>query len=391
MIFSQKRKPFFTFLFLFLGFYGFSQSLYSLEQEALHLINSVYAKIIDGNDTTIVLKKDTSSIQALGSLTLVGSDTLYIDSIIGYEANNYHRKFYTLPQYSETTEKVIIRPSYWTKVIPAEYTTETAIVKVKEATTQWVKRKCVNNIGATGNPDDCQVWVFVEVPARYETITKTVLKTPAIGKSVEIPAEYGQFTKRIVTKAAETLYFEHRALTYKMDTQFVQTEWRSEHTIDIPAEYIFVFDRIRVPEHFQQKSFNRFATWDIFNETTAFEVTKWVKTPTKNHENDCCFGRSTENCLSWELKTIPVKYKTVQKLGLHTNTALRESSKEPFPIRYYDIPLSILKTPAHQETFVLPDVFVEQIEKVPVLMHPNQKETLHIQETDVILIFKKEE
>lgn len=81
----------------------------------------------------------------------------------------------------------------------------------------------------------------------------------------------------------------------------------------------------------------------------------------------------------------------MEKLGLHTNTALREVPKEPTPIRYYDIPLSILKSPAHQETVVLPDVFVQQIEKVPVLTHPNQQETLHIQAIDIIPIFKKKE
>jgi hypothetical protein len=391
MNYSKKRKLLFTVLLLLLSSYGFAQSYSSLEQEALDIINPIYAKVVEGNDTITILKEDTLGIQTLNSLALVGSDTLYIDSTIVYVQNNYFRKFYTLPQYSETTEKIIISPSYWTKVIPAEYTTETAIIKVKEATTRWIKRKCINNIGVTGNPDDCQVWVLVEVPARYETITKTVLKTPAIDKSVEISAEYGNVTKRVVTKKSATLYLEYRTLTYRMDTQIVQTEWRSEHTIDIPAEYIFAVDRIRIPKHFQQKSFNRLARWDISKETTAFEVTKWVKTPTKNHKNDCCYGRNPKNCLRWELKIIPVKYKTVEKLVLSNNTRCGEVPKEPKAVRYYDIPLSILKSPAHQETVVLPDVFVQQIEKVPVLTHPNQQETLHIQAIDIIPIFKKKE
>jgi hypothetical protein len=117
MNYSKKTKPFFTFSLLLLNFYGFAQSSSSLMQEALDLINPIYAKVIEGNDTITILKEDTLGIQALDFLTLVGSDTLYIDSTIVYVQNNYFRKFYTLPQYSESTEKMIISPSYWTKNI----------------------------------------------------------------------------------------------------------------------------------------------------------------------------------------------------------------------------------------------------------------------------------
>ena len=53
----------------------------------------------------------------------------------------------------------------------------TEMVEVSPATTNWVKRKSeLTRCTFSSDPDDCQIWSLVEVPARYKIITKNVLK-----------------------------------------------------------------------------------------------------------------------------------------------------------------------------------------------------------------------
>jgi regulator of extracellular matrix RemA (YlzA/DUF370 family) len=136
------------------------------------------------------------------------------------------REYYTQPEYKtetrrvmvkEGSEKIVISPAQYetveervvvkeasTRVVdtPAVFRTETESVLVEPARSVWKKGRGpierINN--STG-----EIMCLVEVPARYETITKTVLDKPASTKAIEIPAVYKTIkVKRLVKPAAET-------------------------------------------------------------------------------------------------------------------------------------------------------------------------------------------
>ncbi len=136
------------------------------------------------------------------------------------------REYYTAPEYKNETrrvlvkegsEKIVITPAQYETVeqrvvvkdassrvvdVPAIFRTETESVLVEPARSVWKKGRGlierVNN--ATG-----EIMCLVEVPARYETVTKTVLDKAATTKTIEIPAVYKNIkVKRLVKPAAET-------------------------------------------------------------------------------------------------------------------------------------------------------------------------------------------
>ncbi len=143
----------------------------------------------------------------------------------------------TIPAEYETVTEKVLRKAAGQRLIavPAEYATETDRREVSPATTKWVKRRADKNC-LSENPDDCLVWCLVEVPAKYETITKTVLKSAATTKSVEIPAEYQTLTKQIVRTPASTRTVEIPA-EYKTLTKTVVKTPATTRTVEIPAEY----------------------------------------------------------------------------------------------------------------------------------------------------------
>ncbi len=121
-----------------------------------------------------------------------------------------------IPAVFETVdERVMVKEAASEIVdVPAIFRTETESVMVEPARSVW-KEDCkvmeqVTN--ATG-----EVMCLVEVPARYETLTKAVLDKPATTKVVDIPAVYEIFqvqhlvsptTEKIVEVAAEYITVE---------------------------------------------------------------------------------------------------------------------------------------------------------------------------------------
>ena len=136
------------------------------------------------------------------------------------------REYYTQPEYKtetrrvmvkEGSEKIVITPAGYetadervvvkeasTRVVdvPAIFRTETESVLVEPARSVWKKgRGPVERI----NNSTGEIMCLVEVPARYETITKTVLDKAPSTKTVEIPAVYKTVkVKRLVNPATET-------------------------------------------------------------------------------------------------------------------------------------------------------------------------------------------
>ncbi len=112
-------------------------------------------------------------------------------------------KIVVLPaQYETVEERVVVKEAYTRSVdIPATYRSESESVLVEPARSVWKKgRGPVEKIdNLTG-----EIMCLVEIPARYETLTKTVLDKPATTKTVDVPAVYKTIqVKRLVKPASE--------------------------------------------------------------------------------------------------------------------------------------------------------------------------------------------
>ena len=128
----------------------------------------------------------------------------------GSQPGDCYKEYYSAPQYKIELEDVVVRKDFNdTEILPAEFETveQTIIVKpagkeivevpavyseVKEEVlveaekTVWKKGQnpAQKLSGATG-----EIMCLVKIPAKYKTITKRVLQTPATTKLVDIPAE----------------------------------------------------------------------------------------------------------------------------------------------------------------------------------------------------------
>jgi len=131
-------------------------------------------------------------------------------NVDGSQPGDCYKEYFTAQKFKITAEDIVIRKDFnETEVLPAEFETveQTVIVKpaskeivevaavyeeVKEEVlveaekTVWKKGQnpAQQLSGATG-----EIMCLVKIPAKYKTITKRVLKTPATTKLVDIPAE----------------------------------------------------------------------------------------------------------------------------------------------------------------------------------------------------------
>lgn len=110
---------------------------------------------------------------------------------------------------SEASEKLV--------TVPATYETVTEKVLVEPAYTTWKVSECSGGACAPGevpnrvagsvdriDQSTGEIMCLVEIPAKYKTITKRVLKTPATTKTITTPAQYKtQSISKLKTPAAE--------------------------------------------------------------------------------------------------------------------------------------------------------------------------------------------
>ncbi|MFK7890916.1 MAG: peptidoglycan-binding protein [Granulosicoccus sp.] len=129
-------------------------------------------------------------------------------------------------EFEEVEERVLVKEASTRVVdVPAVYRTEQESVLVEPARSVW-KQGCgmVEQVENSTGETMC----LVRVPARYETLTKTVLDTPATTRTETIPAVYETISvKRMVKPAAE-------------------------QRKDVPAEYTTISKRVKAadPEFF---------------------------------------------------------------------------------------------------------------------------------------------
>jgi len=105
-------------------------------------------------------------------------------------------------EYESVDERVVVKEAYTRTVdIPATYRSESESVLVEPARSVWKKgRGPIEKIDNTSG----EIMCLVEVPARYETLTKTVLDKPATSKTVDVPAVYKTVkVSRLVKPASE--------------------------------------------------------------------------------------------------------------------------------------------------------------------------------------------
>lgn len=112
-------------------------------------------------------------------------------------------KISIIPARFETVEERVVVKEASTQVVdvPAVYRTEKQQVLVEPAKSVWKKGSgLIEKIDNTTG----EIMCLVEIPARYQTVSKTVLERAATTKSIEVPAVYKTVqVSRLVSPASE--------------------------------------------------------------------------------------------------------------------------------------------------------------------------------------------
>ena len=129
-----------------------------------------------------------------------------------------------------TTQKVrkLVAPAQEKRVkIPAEYTTITKRVKVSDNTFTWSDG---NNPELSAESRTRNRICLKEIPAKYKTVVRNVVKTPATTKIVEIPAEYKTVkVSKLISPAQEkriTIPAQKQMVTKRIKVGDERMEWR---------------------------------------------------------------------------------------------------------------------------------------------------------------------
>lgn len=227
-------------------------------------------------------------------------------------------------QYEVVEEKVLVSEASEKLItIPATYETVTEKVLVEPAYTTWKVSECSGGACEIGNVPNRvpgsldridhstgEIMCLVEVPAKYKTISKRVLKTPATTKTVTTPAQY-KFQK--VTKLKSPA---------------------SQNAVDIPATYQTVTKKVKVSE----------------------PKTGWYLTGSNQ-----AAGKATGNALCMSEK--PAVYKTVTRQVVKTPATTRSVE---IPAVYKTVEVRKMTTAPQERRIEIPAEFgqVTKTEKV---------------------------
>jgi len=157
-------------------------------------------------------------------------------------------EYRTIPATYETiTEQVLIEPEKTeTIVVPAQFETYTEQVLVRPAYTTWKPGAGLFGRGAAGTgtqpgSGDTQVATGellcrVEVPAVYDTVTRTRLVEPERTETRVIPARYETVSKQVVSQPPQVVEEVIPAVFDTVEVRRMVTP-PSEDVITIPATY----------------------------------------------------------------------------------------------------------------------------------------------------------
>ena len=161
----------------------------------------------------------------------------------------------TIPAtYTTVTEEVLVQGEQTeTIVIPAQFETYTEEVLVRPAYTTWkpgagLFGRGAAGLGTTNAGDGVQVSTGellckVEVPAQYDTVSRTRLVSPERTEARVIPAVYETVTREVVETPAQVV---EEVIPAVFDTVEVRREVTSarEEVITIPATYRTIEKRV---------------------------------------------------------------------------------------------------------------------------------------------------
>ncbi|MEZ5540561.1 MAG: peptidoglycan-binding domain-containing protein [Pseudomonadota bacterium] len=129
-------------------------------------------------------------------------------------------------EYKTVRVQKLVKPSAENRTpIEAEYQTVEKHVKVSDAKVSW----SLSGMGGEGEPTG-RTYCLAEVPAKFKTVSKEVVKEPATIKKVEVPATFKTIKmKKLVSAAAEKripIPAKHQMVTKQSKVSDARLEWR---------------------------------------------------------------------------------------------------------------------------------------------------------------------
>ena len=151
--------------------------------------------------------------------------------------------------YETVTEQVMVAPQRTeTLVVPAEYETYTEQVLIREAYTTWkpgngLYGRATDASASSNGVSTGELLCRVEVPAEYETVTRTRLVSPERTETRTIPATYETVTKEVVVEEAKVVEEVVPAVYETVSVEKLVTPAREE-TLVVPATYKTIDKRV---------------------------------------------------------------------------------------------------------------------------------------------------
>lgn len=136
-------------------------------------------------------------------------------------------KITIIPAVFETVEEQIEIKQASVEIVdvPAVYRTESESVLVEPARSIWERCGLVGSLDSSTG----EIMCLNQVPERYETLTKTVLDTPATTQTVNVPAEYQTVQVQRLVKPSEetreTVPAQYESISKRVKTQEPQFFW----------------------------------------------------------------------------------------------------------------------------------------------------------------------
>ncbi len=163
-------------------------------------------------------------------------------------------KYSVIPATYETvTEQVIVEPeSTKTVVVPATFESYTEQVLIRDAYSTWKPGAGLYGRGGAGSGTagannggvaTGELLCRVEVPAQYDTVTRTRLVNPESTTTDVIPAKYGTVTRQVVGQPPQVIEEVIPAVYDTITTRVELTPATTESTI-IPATYRTIDKRV---------------------------------------------------------------------------------------------------------------------------------------------------
>ena len=148
-------------------------------------------------------------------------------------------------EYGYKEERVMVEPAKKKLVqIPAQYEQINEQVLVKPGETVW--KKGTNPLqqvdAATG-----EILCLVDAPAKYQTVSKSILKSPASVREVEVPPVYKTVQRRVVVTPATTRMVDVPP-KYKTVQVTKMVEPEQVKSVPIPAQYQTVTKQVKVTD-----------------------------------------------------------------------------------------------------------------------------------------------